>query len=188
MGCAHMPTAPADSSVRGSAFEALLVRMLHPSGRFADELRAAGYDPSAPPRPEYPRAVWVACVQLASRHTFPSLSPEAAMRQLGQRFVESYRQTLTGKLVSATLPMMGPATVLLRMPRVWAGIQPGLRLQVTEVAPREWTFAFEERGLLTDFCTGILEGVLAMIRVRSPEVTQSERTPDRCVVRVRWRE
>ena len=183
-----MSTAPADSSVRGSALEALLVRMLHPTGRFAEELRAAGYDPSAPPLPEYPRAVWVACVQLSSRHLFPSLPPEEGMRMVGQCFVASYRQTLTGKLMSATLPMMGARTVMLRMPRVWADIQPGLRLQVKELSPCEWTFTFEEQGLLTDFCTGILDGVLAMVRVRNPEVMLLERAPDRCVARARWGE
>jgi uncharacterized protein (TIGR02265 family) len=182
------PPSPPESIVRGAAFEALLVRMLQPAGRFAEALRAAGYDPGAPPRAEYPRQVWIACVELARRHVFPNLPPADGMQQLGRRFIECFRQTLMGKMLAATLPILGPATAMQRLPRMWASSQPQLRIHVQELAPCDWAVTFEEPGLLGHFYVGQLEALLVLLRASRPEVTLGENTPQRCVLRVRWSE
>jgi uncharacterized protein (TIGR02265 family) len=183
-----MSAPPAESIVRGAAFEGLLVRLLQPTGRFAEELSAAGYDPRAAPRAEYPRRVWLACVEIARRHTYPELPRDEGLRRLGRRFVEALRQTLMGKLLSATLPMLSPAAVMQRLPKAWANTQPQLRLLVRELAPRDWSVTFEDRDLLPHFCVGQLEAVVALTAVRDPRVTLVEQGPDRCVIRVSWGE
>lgn len=188
MRCALSVPAPSstESTVGGAAFEGLFVRTLQPQGAFADQLRAAGYDVKAP-RDRYPRRVWQACVELARKHEYPTRPPEEGFRLLGQRFAEGFRQTLTGKLLGAALPMLGPEAVMQRLPKVWASSQPNLRVQPAQLGPGHWEVTFEDQGIMTDFCAGLLDGLLAVLRVPEPRVQVRVKEPARCVLVVRWR-
>jgi len=173
------------SVTRGSVFEALFVRALQPGGRFAEELRAAGYDVGSPPRAEYPTQVWRACVEVARRHTFPRLPQAEGERRLGGLFLEGFLQTLAGKLLSATLPMLGTGMVLQKLQRAWSSSQPNLEVSTAQVAERHWRVTLREEGVLVEHCAGLLEGILRRTRVQ-PEVKVLERSATHCVLDVRW--
>lgn len=176
-----------ESITRGVAFEGLFVRTLQPTGAFAEELRKAGYDPSAPPRPEYPTRVWQACIDVARQHTFPALPRAEGERQLGRRFIDGFFQTLTGKMLGATLPMLGPGMVLQKLKRAWSSSQPSLDCTSEELAPGSWRVTLRERGIMADFCAGLLEGLLKRTRVQA-QVAVAERSPEHCALTVRWSE
>jgi uncharacterized protein (TIGR02265 family) len=181
-----MSASTPESTVQGSTFEGLFVRALQPRGDFADALRSAGYDATAP-RAQYPRHVWLACMEVARRHEYPYFPPEQGLRLLGRRFVEGFRKTLTGKLQVAVMPMLSPATVMQRLPRTWATTQPNMRVRSEELAPGHWQFTLEDEGIVPDFVAGMLDAILAMMSVSEPDVRVHERAPARCVVDVRWR-
>lgn len=181
-----LPPAPPSASVtRGTVFEALFVRALKPSGRFAEELRAAGYDPAVPPRAEYPTQVWRRCAEVARRHTFPQLPAAEGERRLGNLFIEGFLQTLAGKMLGATLPLLGPDTLLQKLPRAWVSSQPNLTVTTARVGERHWTVTLREEGILAEHCAGLLEGILRRARV-TPELTVVERSGSHCVLAVRW--
>ena len=183
-----LPPAPPSASVtRGTVFEALFVRALKPTGRFAEELRAAGYDCAAPPRPEYPTRVWRACVEVARRHTFPQLPPTEGKRRIGELFMEGFLQTLTGKLLGATLPMIGPDTVLRKLKQAWTSSQPSLEVSTREVGERQWEVTLREEGILAEHCAGLLEHALKRTRVK-PQVAVREQSAAHCVLAVSWRD
>ncbi|MBF5045450.1 DUF2378 family protein [Aggregicoccus sp. 17bor-14] len=176
---------PAESVTRGTAFEGMFVRALQPTGRFAEQLRAAGYDPAQPARADYPTRVWQACLDVARQHTFPQLSRAAGEHRLGQLFIEGFFQTLAGKMLGATLPMLGPDTVMQKLKRAWASSQPNVEVTPVQLGERHWSVTLRERGILADFCGGLIAGILLRTRVQ-PEVTVTERAETHCVLSVRW--
>jgi uncharacterized protein (TIGR02265 family) len=178
---------PTTSITRGVAFEGMFVRTLQPTGAFAEALRAAGYDVSAPPRAEYPTPVWQACLEVARQHTFPTLPRAEGERRLGRRFIDGFFETLTGKMLGATLPMLGPGMVLQKLKRAWGSSQPSLELLSEELAPGSWRVTLRERGIMADFCAGLLEGLLERTRVQA-QVAVLERSPEHCVLTARWSE
>lgn len=173
-----------ESFTEASAFEGLFVRALKPQGAFADELRAAGYDP-ANPQLRYPSRVWSACLEIARRHTFPDLPQEEGLRRLGYVFMDGYFQTLLGRMAGVALPLIGPDVALQRAPRNWAMVNPQARLEVKKEGERHYTATLHERGALPDFCAGLLE---TSGRRTKADVTVRvvERHPDYCVFDLRW--
>lgn len=99
-----------------SMFDGMFAVALRPEGAFREELKAAGFDLDKP-LPEYPYAVWRACLVLAARHVFPHEPQDRAFWLLGERFIEGYLDTMIGKLIAAALPFLSPKTLVQRSPR-----------------------------------------------------------------------
>lgn len=174
---------PSESTVDSTLFEAMFIRTLSPTGAFAEELREVGFD-LARMQPKYPTAVWRRCVDVARRHTYPELSREDGMRQLGRDFTKGYYGTLLGKVVSAAMPLIGLERTLNRLERMWKASQPHAELTLEKEQPGQWRLEVRESGILHDFSAGLLEGGAAPIGVPvSVEVV--ERSPEHCVFRLR---
>lgn len=179
-----VPPPSAEHFTEASAFEGMFDRALAPTGAFADELRAAGYDVK---RPElrYPTRVWHACLEVARRHTFPTLPREEGFRRLGHRFMDGYFETLVGKLAAVGLPLFGLEGALKRTPRNWAMSQPQLGIELTKQGERHYTMTLREDGMLPDFCAGLIEASARPTK-QAAKVEIVERTPSSCVISVRW--
>jgi uncharacterized protein (TIGR02265 family) len=67
----------------------------------------AGSNQVAPSRPSWPTR--------APTHRWPSLSVDAAYRVIGREFTLGFPETFVGRLVSAALPFMSPASFLDRL-------------------------------------------------------------------------
>lgn len=98
-----------------SMFEGLFDKMLKPQGAFAAALKTAGYD-AAHTKPSCPSQVFTDCMTVAARHAFPQLGVDQAYRCLGRIFTEGFLKTIPGKLVNATMPMIGPKRFVQRIP------------------------------------------------------------------------
>ena len=182
-----LPLAPTKEPVtRSATFEGMFVRALQPTGAFAEELRAAGYD-VLNPRAEYPTRVWNACLEVARRHTFPALPRAEGQHRLGQLFMEGYFRTLQGKLAGATLPMLGPAMVVKKLRQAWSASQPDIQMESVELGPGEWRVTLGQEGIVAEFCAGFIESILQRTRVQ-PEAKVLEVSPTGCILSVRWRE
>jgi len=162
------------------------VRALQPTGAFAEELRTAGYD-VLHPRAEYPTRVWNACLEVARRHTFPTQPRAEGQRRLGHLFMEGYFRTLQGKLAGATLPMLGPASVVKKLRSAWSPSQPDIALESVELAPADWRVTLGQEGIVAEFCAGLIETILERTHVK-PEAKVLESSATGCVIAVRLRE
>lgn len=168
----------------GSVFEGLFARALRPEDAFADALRAAGYDPARPLR-SYPTRVWQDCVAVARAHAFGQLGPEAADRALGRAFVEGFLRTLMGRMLWVALPVLGPHSALAKLERGWSAAQPHTTVRVERRAEGHWHVTLRERGILPNFCAGILEGLLQRAGTE-PHITVVSHVADACELEVRW--
>jgi uncharacterized protein (TIGR02265 family) len=154
------------SLAQGSMFEALFVRALKPQGAFAEELRGLGYDP-ARAQPQYPTEVWVACLGAARRHVHGGLETGPAYRALGQAFVQSFLDTLAGKVVAVALPLLGPEGLLKRIPRYLTMGRSDLSWELRSAEPRHWVGRLRDPyEVPADFLGGIIEVLMA--RLHSP--------------------
>src|SRR4051794_26410799 len=96
------------------SFEGLFERALRPDEAFREELRQAGYD-SQSPQNTYPVAIWHECQRIAARRVFGHLEPGEALWQLGLLFMQGLAQTVVGRVLGATAPMLGAERVISRM-------------------------------------------------------------------------
>lgn len=181
-----MSTAPSSSAApattEGSAFEAMFVHVLQPSGSFLRELKEAGFDPTLM-QARYPSPVWYRCLDIARRHTFPDLPPPEGFRMLGRSFMEGYFRTLIGKVVSAALPLYGLQRTLDRLPRVWKGSQPTTEVTVVKDGEHAWRVTLYSPGVIPEFSAGVLEAAAAPVGEKLT-VEVAERSPSHCVLRV----
>lgn len=172
----------ASGTTEGSAFEALFVHVLQPTGAFALELAEAGFDPDWM-QARYPSAVWYRCLDIGRRHTFPGLPPAEGFRRLGQAFMEGYFRTLIGRVVSAALPLYGLQRTLDRLPRVWKGTQPTTEVTVVKDGEHAWHVTLNSPGVIPEFSAGVLEAAAAPVGAKIT-VEVVTRSPLHCVLRV----
>ncbi|MBF5045213.1 DUF2378 family protein [Aggregicoccus sp. 17bor-14] len=174
-----------DTSItQGSVVEGMFVRALQPTGAFADELRKVGVDVKRL-EPTYSTQVWQAALAVARRHVAPGLSEAAGYQLLGQKFIGGFFDTLVGRLVAVGLPLVGPDRTLQRLARTWAAAQPTLKVETVQEAAQHWRITLREPGIIADFCAGIFQGGLGRTGVK-PQVVVSEKSPEHCVIQVRW--
>jgi uncharacterized protein (TIGR02265 family) len=171
---------------QGSVFEALFTRVLKPEGVFLEDLRRAGFDPREL-RPEYSTSVWRACLEIASRHEYPSEPLEEGCRLLGKRFVGGFLETLIGKFARAILNLVSGRKYVERIPTF---LRMGTNLKV------ETTWIGETRALITlspmepseaSFLAGTVDAGLQMTKTKgaAPAQVRAE-APGRCVLDISW--
>jgi uncharacterized protein (TIGR02265 family) len=147
----------AASMAQGSMFEAIFSRTLKPTGAFAEELLREGFDLKHV-RPEYPTQVWVACLAVARRQAFGTLSDEAAYRGIGRAFVDGFLNTLAGKIVVVAIPFLSSEGFLKRMPRYMSLGRSDVHLELTQVGPKRFTGTVSDPFRVPpNFLAGILE-------------------------------
>ncbi len=158
-----------DATTDGSLFEGL-ARALQPQGTFAEDLRAVGFDVRAP-RLRYPTAVLEATLDVAHRHLYADLSREEAHRHLGQRMVDTFFETIFGKVVRTLFQVLGPERFLVRLPKIAPMGVTGLEIRVERPAPGDVRLFFRGRQHpLPHFIAGAMEGALGH-RPDGPQVT-----------------
>jgi len=159
---------PGECQLQQSAFEGLFVKTLKLDEAFAGELRQAGYD-VARQQPQYPSSVFKRCMEIACRRVHPTLPEDEAMRRLSVQLLDGFFDTIVGKGVVVALPFLSPGTFLKRYPRFFAMAAPGVKLSLTEEAPRRWRMVLRDRAPLPHFNAGTLACVLARFDVK-PDV------------------
>jgi uncharacterized protein (TIGR02265 family) len=168
-------------------FEALFDRRLKPTGEFAAELRAAGYD-AAQALPKYPTEVWTRCLELARRHRWPQASQAEAYRQLGREFSQGFLETLVGRLVNAAIPFMSPQSFLNRLASYFrmGREDSGLSFDVVErTAASARVEVHNPAAVPGTFVAGIVEIALERMK-RQGTVEVLQKSPTDYELLVRW--
>lgn len=170
-----------------SMFEALFVRRLAPTGAFAAELKAAGFDPESP-QPKYPTATWVHCLEIARRHRWATATETEAYHQLGREFSRGFLETISGRLIAAALPYMTPKSWLGRLASYFRMGREDTRLSFDVVEAHEGFSRIKVHNpsrVPGGFVAGIIEvGFEHLRRPVSIDVTQA--TPTDYELVVRW--
>jgi uncharacterized protein (TIGR02265 family) len=116
-------------TAQGSMFEGLFVHALDVPDDFAAQLKGAGFD-LADRQPSYDMDVWIACLDLASARLHGELPRYEAWRRLGREFVEGYFETMVGRLIAVTIPLMDAERFVARIPQY---VRTGVGGTLTEV-------------------------------------------------------
>jgi uncharacterized protein (TIGR02265 family) len=141
------------------------VRNLKVQGALREELKAAGFDPERL-EVSYPLSLFTRCVQLVRTHLFPQLTESQVYWELGRRTMEGFRATLAGMVVTAAIPMLGPARYLKRIPE-HAKVG-GLKMDVTPVpvGEREYRLEFRRTLVTPEFAAGLIDVGLELAKVK----------------------
>lgn len=176
------------STTNHAMFEALFDRRLRPTGEFADELRAAGYD-AARAVPKYPTELWVRCLEIARRQRWAALPIDEAYRHIGREFTHGFLETLTGRLVGVAIPFMTPKTFLrrlasyMRMGRNDDGLTFDL---VNEQSSSVDAQVHNPAGVPGGFVAGMIDVAMDKLKV-SWTITIDQKTPLDYVLHVEWK-
>lgn len=172
-------------TISQSAFEGLFRRVLEPQGAFLEELKQVGYDPEHE-RASYSLQVWDAALKTAARHVHPAVPRDEALRRLGEAFLAGFFETLTGKLVSAALPLMGGDALLKQLPRGWAVAAPGTVVEARQEAPGRWELVVRHPSPQPEFDLGLLTSLMKRVRAQDASIRLVGRRPDGYTVQLRW--
>ena len=183
-----MEASPPDNvkeQVNAAVFEGMFVRALKADGEFKDALRQLGVD-LARLEVQYPVTTWFAALDLASRRLHPTLPREEAHRELGRAFIDGYVRTLVGTVLLAAAPMLGPARLVARMPRMLNTARPsGIQASAREMGPNAWMLDVKDRFAAPGFHAGMVEQALTYCKV-SATVEIVARTPEGFSLSIRW--
>jgi uncharacterized protein (TIGR02265 family) len=187
-----LPAAPvarqplAEGTFQQSVFEGLFIHTLKAEGPLADLLRKEGYDLDHQ-QAVYPARVWRACLEAACRHLHPELPLQEAMQRLGTRFLDGFFSTIAGKLLSVTLPLVGPSVIMRRLPRFFAMGATGVGVSVQQEADRVWRVRVDTAVPVADFDAGVIASALTHAGVK-PYVSVVARNAQGHALQVRWDE
>jgi uncharacterized protein (TIGR02265 family) len=155
--------------VNEALFEGLFCVALDVSGELEAELKRHGYD-RRKPKPSYDGAVLLACLTAARKHLHPTKSEDEGLRALGQSFVQGFRKTVLGGVLTAALPFLGPARFLPRLPGRFASLRSDAKVTVEMKGPRAATLSFSDPLPLGSFYAGAIETALGVAKAESPKV------------------
>lgn len=180
-----LPSGP-EARVKASAFEGLFIRGLNSPPLVTNLLIGLGVDLHRL-EPEYPIKTWHAARSVAGRAVFPTLSEQQADRELGRVFIRGYSQTVIGKIIGVSVPLLGPARMLARLPKLMNTSRSGrgMELLVQDIGPRERLLVARDVNAQPDFNAGMVHEILIQAGA-DPRVDVVHRTPDGFALRVRW--
>jgi uncharacterized protein (TIGR02265 family) len=179
-------TAPVSHRVtQGSFFEGLFVRGLGAEGPLAEGLRAVGVDVRRL-QPSYPIEVWNKALEVAWKQRYPHLERESAYHELGRQLGQGFIRTLLGKVVDASLPLLGPERFIQRIPSLSRLDTFEYQVQVERLGERRYRISYrEDPDAKPDFMAGLFEEGLRRTGVE-PTVAVTWREPGGFDLELRW--
>lgn len=172
-------------TAQGSLFEALFLRAFPAEGRYAAELKTAGFD-ATHPEAAYTPSVWAACVRIAREHAFPGRPDDEAYRALGGPFAESFLQTIAGRIVAVAMPMLPMATLVSRFGQYLQLGRTDMQVEVQPVDAQHYAIEIDDvAGVHGAFMAGIIEHALRR-KSQTAEVSHTAHDGNRYRLDVRW--
>jgi uncharacterized protein (TIGR02265 family) len=179
------PPLGVEPMTRAILFEGLFVHGLPRDEAFEAELHEAGFDRDDL-LPQYPLRLFRQCLDIACRHFYPGLTVEEGRRRLGQQFAQGFLQTVLGRVVSVSLPLLGPARFLKKFPEHLRFDSSPIVVNTVQVSERQFRLEFRTGvGLSPYFLRGLLEEGLRMTRV-SPNVRVTQNSPISFDLHITW--
>ena len=164
-----------------------LVRTIGP--RMTPQLKArlagVGLKVDAPLLPAYPLDTWMKCLFVAAEELWPGVPPDQALFQLGEEFIDGYRQTFLGRAMLGLIRVIGPRRTLQRATRNFRTGNNYTESKVTELGPKSLDLWMNEVGPYPTFTQGI---VTAAVRASGVAVKLEIKEYDghACTYRCSW--
>jgi len=158
-----------EHDVSEALFEGLFARAVPRSTTLEVELRRLGYDLQHP-LAGYPGPVFSACLEAARVELFPTRPPDEGQRALGLAFVNGFRETILGRVVTTALPILGPARFLPRVPGRLGSLRSDATVSVVVSGATSSTLHFADPQPLSSFFAGVIEGALVYSKACAPRV------------------
>lgn len=141
--------------VFASAFEAM-DKMIGDDPAFrAEYATVTGVDLEKVKSP-FPRTTWEKGLPLAAKKLFPDLSRDEALRALGRRTVDRYKEGVIGLALFAVLRVIGPMRALARTQRNFRTSNNYTECTLTERGPREVVLWLNEVDF-APYTVGVIE-------------------------------
>lgn len=175
---------PAADLTEYALFEGLFVRTYQPTGAFAADLKAAGFDLTES-KARYPTPVFRECLLIARRHLYADRTEAAGLRRMGEEFIEGYLHTIVGSVLGAGLALLPIETVVRRVPKNIAVNSSGVRGTCEATGPHDYRLTFADRYALPEFYAGTISALLHH-KSESVTVTVTAAGPGGCELRVTW--
>lgn len=153
------------------------------------QLRAAGVDLDKPLLPAYSLETWSRCIELSAPVLFPTERDEVAWRQLGERLIDGYKETMIGRAMFATLKLLGPRRMLQRSRKNFRSGNNYTEVELTDVSPTEMDVWFNEKNdTLRHFTAGLVLAGLRVGGAREPQVSIRHSDARGVTLRASWKE
>jgi uncharacterized protein (TIGR02265 family) len=174
--------------IPGQWVKGVFQRVLFPdlSADLIIALAGVGLDLSVPLAEAYPRVVWYRAVELTADSLFPELLQDKRLRQLGRHVIQSLesRRLVKGPWLGVA-KLMGPRRALKQAAQMGAADSP-IPLELTERSAREVEIVVAE-DQQAEFLAGLLEGLVAALGGKSPQVIIESVGNGRAVMAASWR-
>jgi uncharacterized protein (TIGR02265 family) len=176
-----------ETPTQGSFFEGLFIRALEQRPQFVADLKAVGFDPSHL-QLTYPTRTFNACLDVARKHFYPTLSPDQADWKLGECFLDGFLRTLIGSVMGAAMHLLGPERMLRRLPdQIKVDKQSPMQVTVIQVAPKEFRLEFRNSpSSRFHFTAGILDASLKRTKVTPTIEVVKQPSPFDYDLIIRW--
>jgi uncharacterized protein (TIGR02265 family) len=181
----------AERRVMDSVFEGLLQRALKKpelTPRLKRRLLDAGVDVDAKLKPIYPHAVWVSTCTAVAEELMPGVPLEQALRQLGQRVVMGYFDTMIGGAIRQVLKAIGTRRTLGRMTQNFSAANNYTRSELVDVGERHVRLWMNELAPMHFNLWGILERGLEVAGAKNIRVKLLELDAHGCSFDIEWDE
>lgn len=176
--------------VFGQTLEGLFIRGL--SGQVTsgmkNQLRGIGVELDRRLLPAYPFSIWCAGVRVAARELYGHLEQEEAYRQLGERMVEGYRETVWGRSLFSLLRLVGPRRVIGRAQQSFRSGNNYTEIRIQELGPQCLELWVNEEGPTRYLMQGAMLAGLRGCGAREPQVELKHFTEQDVTFHVMWAE
>jgi len=154
--------------------------------RLIQRVKEAGIDVEAKLKPSYPREVWMRCLHIIVEEVYPGVPRPRAFAELGERVVDSLRETVMGPAILGVMRLLGPKRALARFTQNFEYINNYNKTKLEEVGPNDFRLWVNETGVSPDFIGGTITGVLRAGGVKEPRVEVESFDGHACTYRVRF--
>jgi len=167
--------------------EALFVRAVgsRMSPALRRRLKDLGIDLEKKLRPAYTFEQWMGSLKAGAEELFPSQPLDQAMFQLGELFIDGYRETFLGRAVLGVVRVLGPKRTLKRSTQNFRSGNNYTETRLTEVDDTTSELWLNEVGPYPSFTAGIIHAGLVACGV-VPTVTMEGHDGHACTYRVSW--
>lgn len=136
--------------------------------------------------PRLPSKKWAQVLEAVRQCWFPSLDADEGITKVGYEFARGFQETIGGKIVLATLPMLNPHTLLLRWPRFVKLGRSDLLSSAEKVGPKAVRLDSTDPAAISPyFSVGILGFIFERLRV-TPRVRVERHGPERFTLHYEW--
>lgn len=149
------------------------------------QLKAAGLDLDQKLLPAYPFAVWMKTLELTAAALYPGEPLERAMFQVGEAFLDGYRETFLGRAVLGMMRVLGPRRTLLRATQNFRSGNNYTETRITEVGAAVIDLWMNEVGPYPTFTSGVIHAGL-VVAGATPRVDIRDHDGHACTFRVSW--